>query len=101
MPLMSLDSRCTDQMSLMFIKIVVDDLDAQAAFYATVLGQVAKNRVARGEGDGAFEEIVTGTTESDGPSLLLLRYPAARPRRRVRPCSGSPSPTWSTPCVRQ
>jgi hypothetical protein len=48
----------------MFIKIVVDDLDVQAAFYATVLGQVAKHRVSR-EG---FEEIVTSPVDGDGPS---------------------------------
>jgi lactoylglutathione lyase len=67
----ALPERCTAGVRLMFIKIVVDELDVQAAFYATVLGQVAKHRVSR-EG---FEEIVTSPVDGDGPSLLLLHYP--------------------------
>ena len=58
----------------MFTKIVVDDLDAQAAFYSAVLGQVVKHRFTGGEGRRAFEEIVMGSEAGDGPSLLLIRY---------------------------
>jgi lactoylglutathione lyase len=57
-----------------FTKIVVDDLDTQAAFYSTVLGQVVKHRFTGGEGHRAFEEIVMGSEAGDGPSLLLIRY---------------------------
>ncbi|WP_228004257.1 VOC family protein [Amycolatopsis sp. YIM 10] len=62
-----------------FTKIMVRNLDAQAAFYATALGLVVKHRFSGGEGDGAFEEVVLG----DDPSLLLLHYPY-----RVQPPSG-------------
>lgn len=58
----------------MFTKIVVDDLDAQATFYSTVLGQVVKHRFTGGEGNRAFEEIILGPEAGDGPSLLLIRY---------------------------
>lgn len=58
----------------MFTKIVVDDLDAQAAFYSTVLGQVVKHRFTGGDGPHGFEEIVMGSAAGDGPSLLLIRY---------------------------
>lgn len=60
--------------SFAFTKIVVDDLDAQADFYSTVLGQVSKHRFTGGEGHRAFEEIVMGSAAGDGPSLLLIRY---------------------------
>jgi lactoylglutathione lyase len=60
--------------SFVFTKIVVDDLDAQAAFYSTVLGQVVKHRFSGGEGRRVFEEIVLGAEAGDGPSLLLIRY---------------------------
>ncbi len=60
--------------SFAFTKIVVDDLDAQAAFYSTVLGQVSKHRFTGGEGHRAFEEIVMGSAAGDGPSLLLIHY---------------------------
>jgi len=60
--------------SFVFTKIVVDDLDAQATFYSTVLGQVVKHRFTGGEGQRAFEEIVMGSEAGDGPSLLLIRY---------------------------
>ncbi|SMD27282.1 hypothetical protein SAMN05661093_10885 [Kibdelosporangium aridum] len=62
----------------MFTKIVVEDLDAQSAFYANVLGLEPKHRFSGGAGDAAFEEIVMG----DGPSLLLLHYPHREPPRR-------------------
>ena len=61
--------------SFVFTKLIVDDLDAQAAFYSSVLGQVVKHRFAGGEGRRAFEEIVMGSEAGDGPSLLLIRYP--------------------------
>ncbi|WP_236808237.1 VOC family protein [Amycolatopsis albispora] len=58
----------------MFTKIVVDDLDAQASFYAAVFGQVVRHRFSGGEGLRAFEEIVMGSAAGDGPSLLLIHY---------------------------
>ncbi|PRX99741.1 VOC family protein [Allonocardiopsis opalescens] len=65
-----------------FTKIVVDDLDAQAAFYSAVLGQVVGHRFGGGEGDGVFEEVVMGPARGDdGPSLLLVRYPRRRTPR--------------------
>lgn len=60
--------------SFVFTKIVVDDLDAQAAFYTAVLGQVVKHRFIGGEGERVFEEIVLGAESGDGPSLLLIHY---------------------------
>lgn len=70
-------NRCTARVSahLVFTKLVVDDLDTQADFYAVVLGQVMKHRFSDGEGDGAFEEIVLGSAQAEGPSLLLIHYP--------------------------
>jgi lactoylglutathione lyase len=62
-----------------FTKLIVDDLDTQATFYATVFGQVVKHRFSGGEGDGAFEEIVMGPVSGEAPSLLLVRYDRKAP----------------------
>jgi predicted enzyme related to lactoylglutathione lyase len=62
-----------DDARFTFTKILVDDLEAEAAFYSTVLGLVEKHRVAGGEGDGAYAESVMCCAHSDEPSLLLLK----------------------------
>ncbi|MGC7101786.1 VOC family protein [Amycolatopsis lurida] len=54
-----------------FAKLVVKDLDAQAAFYGAVLGLAEVHRFSGGEGDGAFDEVVLGGQ----PSLLLMHFP--------------------------
>ncbi|MFD4985199.1 VOC family protein [Streptomyces sp. NPDC058374] len=63
-----------DDQRFAFTKIAVDDLDTQSAFYSAVLGQVVRHRVSGGEGDGEFSEIVMGSPDGDGPSLLLVHH---------------------------
>ncbi|WP_217231539.1 VOC family protein [Streptomyces anulatus] len=57
-----------------FTKIAVKNLDAQSAFYSAALGQIVRHRVSGGEGDGAFSEVVMGSPDGDGPSLLLVHH---------------------------
>ncbi|ADI12949.1 hypothetical protein SBI_09831 [Streptomyces bingchenggensis BCW-1] len=72
-----------------FAKIVVRDLDAQLAFYSEVLGQVVKHRVSGCAGEHAFEEVVMGSTDGDGPvdHLRVIPPPATTPAadRQERP----------------
>ena len=63
----------TDGQRFAFTKIVVDDLDAESAFYSAVLGLVEKQRTTAGKGDAAYTEAVLSFTHSDEPSLLLLK----------------------------
>ena len=62
-----------DDPRMTFTKILVDDLDAESAFYSTVLGLVEKHRVVGGEGGGAYTQSVMCCVGSDEPSLLLLK----------------------------
>ncbi|MFF5965228.1 VOC family protein [Streptomyces collinus] len=62
-----------DDARFTFTKILVDDLEAEAAFYSTVLGLVEKHRVAGGEGTGAYSQSIMCCADSDEPSLLLLK----------------------------
>ncbi|MFD5201021.1 VOC family protein [Streptomyces sp. NPDC058375] len=63
-----------DSQRFAFTKIAVSDLNAQSAFYSAVLGQVVRHRVSGGEGDDAFSEVVMGSPDGDGPSLLLVHH---------------------------
>lgn len=63
----------TDVQRFAFTKIVVDDLDAQCAFYASVFGLSVRHRTGGGTGEDEFDEIVLGDG-ADGASLLLLRF---------------------------
>jgi lactoylglutathione lyase len=56
-----------------FTKLLVGDLEAEAAFYSTALGLVARHRISGGEGQGAYEEIVLCVAGDQEPSLVLLR----------------------------
>jgi predicted enzyme related to lactoylglutathione lyase len=63
-----------------FTKLLVGDLEAEAAFYSTVLGLVTKHRVSGGEGIDAREEVILCAVGHEEPSLVLLHRPhQARP----------------------
>jgi predicted enzyme related to lactoylglutathione lyase len=56
-----------------FTKLLVADLEAEAAFYSAALGLVTKHRVTGGEGQAAYQEIILSAVGEEGPSLILLR----------------------------
>jgi len=59
-----------------FCKLIVDDLDASAAFYETVFGIVPFNRVTKDVSattGGPIDEITYRPTADGGPSLTLLK----------------------------
>ncbi|MEV4019718.1 VOC family protein [Nonomuraea angiospora] len=58
-----------------FTKLLVADLEAEAAFYSAALGLVTQHRVTGGEGQAAYQEIILAAAGDDGPSLILLRRP--------------------------
>ncbi|MEV1248660.1 VOC family protein [Nonomuraea sp. NPDC050022] len=60
-----------------FTKLLVGDLEAEAAFYSTVLGLAVRHRVAGGEGQRPYEEIILGSAGGEEPSLVLLRREVA------------------------
>ncbi|MCP2167864.1 VOC family protein [Goodfellowiella coeruleoviolacea] len=59
---------------LTFVKVVVDDLDAQAEFYRCVLALTAVHRLSGGAGEGRYEQLVLAGSGA-GPTVLLVRYP--------------------------
>ncbi|MFG6198231.1 VOC family protein [Nonomuraea sp. JJY05] len=63
-----------------FTKLLVGDLEAEVAFYSTVLDLVTKHRVSGGEGPEAREEVILCAAGHEEPSLVLLHRPhQARP----------------------
>ncbi|MFC8433574.1 VOC family protein [Streptomyces sp. NPDC057253] len=58
-----------------FTKILVNDIESQFAFYASVLGMAEKYRYAHGTGDDALEEIIMTSAAGGDPTLVLVHFP--------------------------
>ncbi|MGO4430405.1 VOC family protein, partial [Streptomyces sp. MCAF7] len=63
-----------DERRFAFIKILVNDLETESAFYSSVIGLTEKHRVTGGEGDGAYMESVMDSPQGEEASLLLLKH---------------------------
>lgn len=78
MPIPSAKSLDTD---FMFTKLIVADLDAATAFYASVIGLVEMQRVEAAIGGRAVTEVVYLPTYPGGPMFILARFhDAATPK---------------------
>ncbi|MCD2112918.1 VOC family protein [Rhodococcus rhodochrous] len=57
-----------------FTKIFVENIQAEADFYAAAFGMKEKNRLTVGRGNDAVEEIILTSGRGDDSSLIVWRY---------------------------
>jgi len=57
-----------------FTKLIVQDLEAMAAFYEVVAGLERSGRVQSAVGDRAIDEILFHATGQGGPTLVLFKF---------------------------
>ncbi len=63
-----------------FTKLIVDDLEGQAAFYSTLYGFQILQRIRAQIGGEEIDEIVLGPSEGGEPLLVIFKYLDGRKR---------------------